>query len=112
MSVANTHPGDSTERGHQVDEPCEHCKHHEHAALGLRRANAPLALDDDTLRKTSPQNIVAIIRAGYGTPKRLTRAKMLGAFPSAARPYSVRDAIYRSEFAALSTKSKMQALMT
>lgn len=42
----------------------------------------------------------------------MTLAKMRGALPSAARPYRVRDAMYRSELAALSTNMRMQALIT
>ena len=50
--------------------------------------------------------------AGQGTPVLLTLAKIFGALPSAARPYRVREPMYRSEFAALSTKIRMHALMT
>lgn len=50
--------------------------------------------------------------AGYGTPMRLTFAKMRGALPSIAKPYRVREPIYKSEFAALKTKSRIHALMT
>lgn len=49
--------------------------------------------------------------AAYGTPMRFTLLKIAGALPSMARPYSVREPMYRSEFAALSTKIRMQALM-
>ena len=51
------------------------------------------------------------MREGQGTPRRFTRANILGAFPSIASPYSVRDAMYRSELAALITKRRMHALM-
>lgn len=72
----------------------------------------PLALEELTLRYTKPQNKVQRIIAGYGTPMRLTRRKIRGAFPSMARPYRVREPMYRSELAALMTKTRMAALMT
>ena len=74
-------------------------------------ADIPLALEDETFRKTRPQKSVDMISAGQGTPRRFTRVKIRGAFPSMASPYSVRDAMYKSEFAALSTKRRMAALM-
>ena len=72
----------------------------------------PFALEEDTLRNTSAQKQVQRIREAYGTPMRFTLAKILGALPSTARPYSVREPMYRSELAALRTNSRMQALMT
>ena len=42
---------------------------------------------------------------------RLTRVKIFGAWPWTARPYKVRVPMYKSEFAALSTKIRMQALI-
>jgi hypothetical protein len=40
----------------------------------------------ETLRKTRKQNARQRRRAGQGTPFPFTRAKIFGAFPSAARP--------------------------
>ena len=59
------------------------------------------------LRKTKKQNAVQSRSAGHGTPILLTRRKILGAFPSKARPYKVRDPMYRSEFAADMTKMRI-----
>ena len=42
---------------------------------------------------------------------RFTFAKIFGALPSIARPYSVREPMYKSELAALKTKSRIHALM-
>lgn len=70
-----------------------------------------LALLDETLRNTRAQNAVHRKRAGYGTPMRLTRAKIFGAWPWTARPYRVRVPMYKSEFAAERTKMRIAALM-
>lgn len=68
-------------------------------------------LPADTFRNASPLKQVHSPSATYGTPIRFTRAKTAGACPCRASPYSVREPIYRSEFAALRTKTRMQALM-
>jgi hypothetical protein len=71
----------------------------------------PLAPDEWTLRNTRAQNIVQKINAGYGTPIRLTLLKIAGAFPSTAKPYKVREPMYKSELAALITKMRIAALI-
>jgi hypothetical protein len=63
----------------------------------------PLAV----FKKTKKQNAVQSRSAGHGTPSLLTFLKILGAFPSRARPYRVRDPMYRSELAAESTNTRI-----
>jgi hypothetical protein len=53
-------------------------------------------------------NAALIARATTGTPRLSVRAMMDGAACWSARPYSVLDAMYRSEFAAEMTNIKMQ----
>ena len=52
-----------------------------------------------------------IIKAGSGKPFLVHLAKILGACPSQARPYKVREAAYRSEFPAEKAATRMTALM-
>lgn len=72
----------------------------------------PVALDEFALRNARLQNIVTDNRQVHGTPVQLALAKIRWAFPSKARPCNVRDAIYRSELAALRVKIRIIALTT
>lgn len=112
VSICDTHPCDGTECRHQIDEPCKYCANISQRCSPRTTKTVPLAPEAATLRKTKPQKAVHMINAGYGTPMRLTLLKMLGAFPSRARPYRVRDPIYKSELAALRTKTRIAPLIT
>lgn len=46
----------------------------------------PVALDELTFKNTNPVKRVQSMSEGHGTPQRLTRANIRGAFPSTARP--------------------------
>ncbi len=72
----------------------------------------PFAPEDATFRNTRQQNAEQKSNAGQGTPSLFTFLKIAGAFPSMAKPYRVREPMYKSEFAALKTKIKMAALIT
>jgi hypothetical protein len=47
-----------------------------------------------------------------GTPHEVVRARIRGALPCRARPYSVRDAVYMSDDAADHAEVRSAALMT
>lgn len=70
-----------------------------------------MALEELAFRNTKPQMIVHRMSEVHGTPIQLTRLNIRGALPWIARPYSVREPIYRSEFAAESTNMRIAALM-
>lgn len=111
MRICNSHPGESTKSRNQVHKPCEYLQQVNGLTCMLKR-HSPLAPLDLTFRKTNPQKAVQSRSAGHGTPIRLTLRNIRGALPSIARPYNVREPMYKSEFAADMTKSRTAALIT